>query len=151
MSERIRVGGPPRVLLVEDNDDDAYLIAEAFALAPFGVAVERVHNGVECMGYLRREAPYAQAATPHIVILDLSMPLMDGREVMAEIGRDPQLAYLPVVVLTTSAAEDDILSLYRLRCNSYVVKPVGFDSLCDKIGRLAEYWFDLVELPASQS
>jgi len=136
------------VLLVDDNDDDVELTRIAFRRARLGLNMHRAANGEECMAFLRKEGAYAMVPTPDIVLLDLNMPRMDGREVLREIVADERLRHLPVVVLTTSDAESDVLASYRLRCNSYIVKPVGFENFAEVVRRLADYWFELVVLPA---
>ncbi len=137
------------ILLVDDDDDDVLLAQEGFKRAKFLVNIDNVKNGKDCMSYLRKEGPYAAKPTPDIILLDLNMPLMDGREVLKEIVADPQLNSLPVVVLTTSNAEADILEMYRLRCSSYIVKPVDFTKFQKAIENLTNYWFTLVSMPST--
>ena len=99
------------------------------------------------MAFLRKQGPYADSPTPDLILLDLNMPRMDGREVLAEVTRDDQLRHLPIVVLTTSESEKDILASYRLRCSSYIVKPVDFGSFSKVVQSISDYWFVLVVLP----
>ncbi|HEX9454799.1 MAG TPA: response regulator [Candidatus Binatia bacterium] len=138
---------PAEVLLVEDNDNDVELMKIGFKRAKFAVNLNHVANGEECMAYLRKEDNYAAAPTPDLVLLDLNMPRMDGREVLEEIARDERLKHLPIVILTTSDAPEDVLISYKLRCNSYIVKPVDFEQFSKVIHGIAEYWFTLVVLP----
>lgn len=138
------------VLLVEDDEDHAYLTREAFAEALLHVNLHHVDNGVKCMQFLRRQAPYQNAPAPDFILLDLNMPLMDGREVLAEIAQDPALVHLPVIVLTTSAEAQDVLGMYKLRCSSYITKPVGFANFVKAVNDLAGYWLTLVALPPRQ-
>ncbi len=135
------------ILLVEDNEDDVFLTREAFDSARLRVHLNHVDNGEKCMQYLRKQPPYADATTPDLILLDLHMPVMDGREVLAEIVKDEKLKYLPVVVLTTSQEARDIQQMYQLRCNSYITKPVDFNNFVQAISQLAGYWLTLVVLP----
>ena len=135
------------ILLVEDNEDDVLLTREGFKQAKFLVNMAHVENGEECMAFLRKQGPYRDAPTPDVILLDLNMPRMDGREVLAEIIKDETLRQLPVIVLTTSDAERDVLDMYRLRCSAYMTKPVDFEKFRDVIRGFCEYWFTLVVLP----
>ena len=135
------------ILLVEDNDDDVVLTERGFKKAQLAVNLHRVENGKKCLEFLRREGEYATAPTPDLILLDLNMPVMDGREVMAEIVKDDELCKLPVVILTTSAAEADLLCMYKLRCNTYITKPVDFHEFQKAIEDLANYWFKVAMLP----
>ena len=137
------------ILLVEDDDNDVILTREGFRRAKFTVNLNRVENGIECMSYLRGNPPYEDKPTPDIILLDLNMPLMDGRQVLQEIIADPSMCEIPVVVLTTSDSERDVLDMYRLRCSSYITKPVDFDKFQHVIQDLTNYWFTLVVLPSS--
>lgn len=135
------------ILLVEDNDDDVFLTREAFAAASLRVNLERVDNGEKCLQYLRKEAPFTNARTPDLILLDMHMPVMDGYEVLAEIVKDEKLHHLPVVVLTTSYEAADIQKMYGLRCSSYITKPVNFESFVTVISQLAGYWLTVVVVP----
>lgn len=141
---------PAEVLLVEDNDNDVFITRRGFADAKLAVNLHHVENGEKCMAFLRKEAPYTEAPTPDLILLDLQMPVMDGREVLAEIVKDEQLRKLPVVILTTSSAESDILTMYNLRCSSYIVKPVDFTQFQQVVKQLGDYWFALVVLPPKE-
>lgn len=135
------------ILLVEDNDDDYFLTQEAFSAASLQVNLQRVDNGVKCLQYLRKQAPYEDAVTPDLILLDMHMPVMDGHEVLAEIVKDDNLKHLPVVVLTTSYESADIQKMYKLRCNSYITKPVDFDSFVKAVSQLSGYWLTVVVVP----
>ncbi len=135
------------ILLVEDNEDDVFLTREAFDVARLRVNLHHVDNGEKCMRFLRKQGPYADAPTPDLILLDLHMPIMDGREVLAEIVKDDKLRHLPVIVLTTSYEAKDIEQMYSLRCNSYITKPVDFNNFVQAISQLAGYWLTLVVLP----
>jgi chemotaxis family two-component system response regulator Rcp1 len=138
---------PAEILLVEDNDNDAELTRIAFRRAKLAVNLQHVTNGEECMALLRHEGRYASARTPDLILLDLNMPRMDGREVLAELEKDERLRHLPVVVLTSSKGEADVLASYKLKCSSYLVKPISFDGFAQMIQALHDYWFTLVVLP----
>jgi chemotaxis family two-component system response regulator Rcp1 len=135
------------ILLVEDNEDDVVLTRESFRAAGLLVNIHTVTDGKQCMAFLRKEAPFENTPTVILVLLDLNMPVMDGREVLAAITEDEALRHVPVIVLTTSAAETDILKMYKLRCNSYIVKPVKFERFIQVVSRLENYWLALVALP----
>ena len=135
------------ILLADDDPDDRLLTTEAFAEARLVNQLHHVDDGVELLKFLHRRPPYTQAPRPGLILLDLNMPRMDGRQALAEIKNDPDLAHIPVVVLTTSAEEEDILRSYGLGANSYITKPVTFDGLVHAVGVLGQYWFSLVDLP----
>jgi two-component system, chemotaxis family, response regulator Rcp1 len=147
MNEPLALGRPAVILLAEDDDNDAELTKLGFERAKLAAQLFRVSNGEECLAFLRKEAPYSDAPTADIVLLDLNMPRMDGVEVMQQIGKDELLKHLVVVVLTSSNAEQDILRSYQLRCNSYLVKPISFEAFAKMIQSLGDYWFSLVRLP----
>lgn len=147
MHDEIGQSRPAHILLVEDNLDDIELTRLAFAGDRFKVDLHTVNNGVECMQFLKKEAPYADAPDVDFILLDLNMPLMDGQEVLEKLDADKVLRRIPVVVLTTSQAETDILSSYQLKCSSYIVKPVSFPAFAEAIRKLTEYWFTVVVLP----
>jgi CheY-like chemotaxis protein len=141
---------PAEVLLVEDNDDDVYLTQRAFKAAKFIVNLHHVNNGRKCMAFLRKQPPYADAPTPDLILLDLNMPVMDGREVLAEIVKDEALRHLPVIVLTTSYEAEDVQKMYKLRCNSYITKPVDFEKFVEAVRKLEDYWLTVVVLPSKK-
>lgn len=140
-------GRPAEILLVEDNETDVVLTREGFERVKLKVNLHHVENGEECMAFLRREGKYANAPTPDLILLDLNMPVMDGREVLAELIKDDRLNHLPVVILTTSTDEKDVLQMYKLRCSSYATKPIDFNQFLHVIQGIAEYWFTVVVLP----
>jgi two-component system, chemotaxis family, response regulator Rcp1 len=138
---------PAEILLVEDNDDDVELTDWAFKKAKLAINLHRVKDGVECMTFLHKQDEYTVMPTPDLILLDLNMPRKGGREVMQEMVADELLRSIPVVILTTSDDEKEILSLYKLRCSSYIVKPVDFDQFTRAIQTMADYWFTVVVLP----
>lgn len=142
---------PAEVLLVEDNDNDAELTKIGFRRAKLAVNLQHVGNGEECMAFLRKEGKYADAPTPDLILLDLNMPRMGGLEVLKEVARDDHLKHLPIVVLTSSEADKDVLMSYQLRCNSYIVKPIDFENFAKVIQSLTDYWFTVVVLPTTAS
>jgi len=119
-----------------------------FARSKFLVTLHHVENGKECMKFLHKEGIYTDAPTPDLILLDLNLPLMDGREVLAELVKDDNLNHLPVVVLTTSKDEHEVLAMYKLRCSSFITKPVDFNKFHTIIQNLANYWFTVVVLPS---
>jgi two-component system response regulator len=147
MSQRIIEPRPAEILLVEDNENDVVLTRESFKIVKLTIKLHHVKNGQECMAFLRKEAPYENVPTPDLILLDLNMPIMDGREVLQELVADPALNHLPVVILTTSTEEKDILTMYKLRASSYIVKPVDFDQFMRVIREFGNYWFTVVVLP----
>ena len=139
--------GPIEILLVEDNPDDVTLTVEALNESKIRNNLNVARDGVEALDYLRRKGLYADAPVPDVILLDLNLPKKDGREVLAEIKTDDNLKHIPVVVLTTSRAEQDILNSYRLHANCYVTKPVDFDEFIDIVRSIETYWFTVVKLP----
>lgn len=138
---------PATVLLVEDNQDDIELTLEALADSKVRMAIDTVSDGMSAMAYLRREGKFAEKPRPDLVLLDLNLPLMDGREVLKEIREDQQLTDIPVVVLTTSDDEGDILKAYKLHANCYITKPVDFVRFTEIIRQVEGFWLQLVNLP----
>ena len=141
---------PITILLADDDPDDRQMTKEAFAECHLVNAVHFVEDGEQLMDYLLRRGNYAsmaKAPLPGLILLDLNMPRKDGREALKEIKAHPDLRRIPIVVLTTSKAEEDILRTYDLGVNSYVTKPVTFQSLVDTVKVLGKYWFEIVELP----
>jgi CheY-like chemotaxis protein len=138
------------ILIADDDADDREMIREAFCESRLANDVRFVHDGVELMDYLRKQGKYKNddnCPRPGLILLDLNMPKKDGREALKEIKEDEQLKSIPVVVLTTSKAEEDIFRTYNLGVNSFVTKPVKFDSLVNLTRDLGRYWFEIVELP----
>jgi CheY-like chemotaxis protein len=132
---------------VEDNPGDVRLTKEALKEAKVINHLTVLKDGVEALAFLRRQGPYADATCPHLILLDLNLPKKDGREVLAEIKADDRLKRIPVVVLTTSEAEEDILLSYDLGVSGYVTKPVRLSELINVMKTLGRYWFEIVELP----
>jgi CheY-like chemotaxis protein len=136
------------VLLVEDDPGDVLLIKEAFADNKVRNRLHVVSDGVEAIEFLRKQGTYGEAPTPDLVLLDLNLPRKDGREVLAEIKGDGDLRQIPVVVLTTSKAEEDVLRSYKLHANAYVTKPVDFDRFIDVVRQIDEFFVTVVKLPS---
>jgi CheY-like chemotaxis protein len=139
--------GPIQVLLVEDDPGDVLMTREAFEDEKVRNELHVVDNGVDALAFLRREGDYADAPTPDLVLLDLNLPRMDGREVLAEVKADPELRRIPVVVLTTSEAEEDIDRSYALHANAYVTKPVDFDRFTAVVRQIDDFFVSVVKLP----
>lgn len=135
------------VLLVEDDPGDELLTREALENDRVGNALHVVRDGMEAMAFLRREGAHADAPRPGLILLDLNMPKMDGREVLARIKADEELRSIPVVVLTTSESEADVLSSYHLHANAYVTKPVDLDLFVQVVRRIDEFYLAVVKLP----
>lgn len=135
------------ILLVEDNAGDRRLTKEALKEAKLKNRLDMVQDGVEAMSYLRREGEYAKAVRPDLILLDLNMPRKDGREVLKEIKEDPELKRIPVVVLTTSDAEQDIAKSYDLHTNCYIKKPVDLDQFMKIVQSITHFWLNIVVLP----
>ncbi|CAA7624139.1 Response regulator rcp1 [Magnetospirillum sp. SS-4] len=135
------------ILLVEDNPGDARLAQEALKEGRMTSRLKVVVDGVEAMAYLRRDGQYAGSPRPHLVLLDLNLPRKDGRQVLAEMKADEDLRRIPVVVLTTSQAEQDILRSYDLHANCYITKPVDLDRFISVVRSIEEYWCSVVTLP----
>jgi len=144
---------PILILLAEDDEDDYLLITDALAEARVANELRWVRDGQELMDYLLRQGDYADPASaprPGVILLDLNMPKKDGRQALAEIKAHPRLRRIPVVVLTTSGAEEDILKSYDLGVNSFIQKPHGFDSFVDMMRTLGSYWLQIVALPPQE-
>lgn len=139
--------GPVEILLVEDSPSDAELTVEALREAKVRNHLNVVEDGVEAMRFLRREGDYALAPRPDLIMLDLNLPRKDGREVLAELKADPLLKTIPVVVLTTSRAEQDVLRAYDLHANCYVTKPVDFEQFLQVVRSIESFWLLVVTLP----
>ena len=144
LSDRL---SPIEVLLVEDDPGDVLMTREAFAEHKVRNRLSVVSDGAEALAYLRREGAFADAVRPDLVLLDLNLPRRDGREVLAEIKNDRDLHQIPVVVLTTSEAEEDILRSYQLHANAYVTKPVDFDRFISIVRRIDDFFVSVVKLP----
>jgi CheY-like chemotaxis protein len=142
-----QVVAPIEVLLVEDDPGDVLMTQEAFAEHKVGNRLQVVADGDEALAYLRQQGRYAGAVRPDLVLLDLNLPRRDGREVLAEIKADENLRHIPVVVLTTSAADEDILRSYELHANAYVTKPVDFEQFISVVRRIDDFFVSVVKLP----
>ncbi len=135
------------VLLVDDDPGDTLMIREAFEHNKVSNELAAVADGVQAMQYLHREGEYGDASRPDLILLDLNLPRKDGREVLAEIKGDPELSTIPVVVLTTSHAEEDVLRSYQLHANAYVTKPVDFERFIEVVRQIDEFFVTVVKLP----
>ncbi len=135
------------VLLVEDDPGDALMTQEAFEHHKIRNSLHIVRDGVEALQFLRREGEHADAPRPGLILLDLNLPRMDGREVLAEVKADERFRSIPVVVLTTSEAEEDILRSYNLHANAYVTKPVDFDRFIEVVRQIDDFFVTVVKLP----
>src|SRR5271166_5283517 len=142
-------GEPIEILLVEDSPDDAALTMDALRDGRVHNRVTVLEDGVEAMAYLRREGRYSQALRPDLILLDLNLPRKNGREVLAEVKQDPDLRRIPVVVMTSSDDEKDILAAYNLYVNCYVTKPVDLDQFIKVVKSIEHFWFSVVKLPAA--
>ena len=144
----------PIVILVAEDDDEAQmLLQEAMEEHKLSNTLKFVSDGEELLDYLKNEGKYANKEahpSPGLILLDLNMPRKDGREALAEIKADEKLKLIPVVILTTSKAEEDIVRSYQLGVNSFITKPVTFEQLVDVSGAIGKYWFEIVELPSRQ-
>ena len=138
---------PLEILMVEDNAADVRLFTELWKESELPHRLSVVRNGEEGMAFLRREGIFAGAPRPDLVLLDLNLPRRDGRTLLAEIKQDPVLRRLPIIVLTTSNAESDILQCYDLHANCYIVKPVGIEPLAQVMRLIRDFWFSLASLP----
>ena len=138
---------PIEILMVEDNPDDVDLTKEALKEAKVRNNLHTVDDGVQALAFLRREKAYTDMPRPDLILLDLNLPKKDGREVLEEIKSDGDLRRIPVVVLTTSQAEEDILKVYNLNANCYITKPVDFDRFVKVVKSIEEFWFTVVKLP----
>ena len=141
---------PVDILLVEDNAGDVRLLEEAFKEGRLRVNLHIVRDGMKAVEFLWRHGPYADAPRPDLVLLDLNLPKKDGREVLAEVKANPQLRSIPVVILTTSSAEEDILKSYHAYANCYITKPVDLGRFMTVVRSLQDFWFTLVKLPSGE-
>ena len=143
----IKNNAPIQVLLVEDNPGDVELTVEALEESKLLINLSVAGDGEQALRFLKRQGEYADAPLPDLILLDLNMPRMDGREVLAQIKQDEKLHRIPVVVLTTSEAEHDILLTYDLHANCYITKPVDFDQFTRVVQAIEGFWFTVVKLP----
>jgi chemotaxis family two-component system response regulator Rcp1 len=141
---------PIEILLVEDNPGDARLTQEALREGHVRNNLHHARDGVEAMEFVRREGPYADAPRPDLILLDLNLPRKDGRATLEELKEDPDLRLIPVVILTTSEAEQDILRAYELRGNCYITKPVDLEKFLEIVRLIEDFWLTIVKLPSRQ-
>jgi len=142
------MGRQVQILLVEDNPGDARLMKETLRDVKMLIKLDVVGDGVEAMAFLRQGGKYTSAPRPDLILLDLNLPKKDGREVLAEIKQDPSLKRIPVVVLTISNAEEDILKMYNLYANAYVTKPLNLEQFAKITKAIEDFWFTVVKLPS---
>jgi CheY-like chemotaxis protein len=140
-------GKPIEILLVEDNPGDARLAVEALKESKIRNSISHVRDGVEAMAFLRREGVHAGAPHPDLVLLDLNLPRKDGRQVLGEIKQDPDLKRIPVVILTISKDEEDVLRTYNLHANCYITKPVDLHQFLKVVRSIEDFWLTIVKLP----
>jgi CheY-like chemotaxis protein len=147
MQNQLAKGRAAEILLAEDNDNDVELTRQGFKRAKLLVNLHRVGDGEQCLAFLRKQGKYVDAPTPDLILLDLNMPKVGGEQVLAEMLKDEGLRSLPVVILTTSEQAEEVLKMYKMRCSSYIVKPVDFDQFLKVVRAITEYWFTVVVLP----
>ena len=141
---------PIDILLVEDNPGDVRLTKEALKDAKVLNEIYVARDGVEAMQFVNKEGSFSSAPMPDLILLDLNLPRKDGREVLAEIKKDPKLKHIPIVVLTTSKADEDIIRTYNLHANAYITKPVDLNRFVEIMHALEEFWFTIVKLPPKE-
>lgn len=146
-----RQARPINILLVEDSPTDAMMTREALTDARLANRLDHVENGVEAMTFLRGEGAYRAAARPDLVLLDWKLPRMSGEEVLSEIRNDPALTALPVIILSTSKAEEDVLRSYNLHANCFITKPVEYEAFDKVVRSIKDFWFSIVTLPQAQA
>jgi CheY-like chemotaxis protein len=151
MAQGANTSRPVEILLVEDNPGDVRLAMEALREGKVSSNLSIVRDGVEAMAFLRRQGKYARARRPDIILLDWNLPRKSGREALKEIKSDPILRRIPVVVLTTSSAEQDIAGAYELHANCYIAKPVDFEQFINVVRSIQQFWLTIVELPNGES
>lgn len=138
---------PIEILLVEDNEGDVFLTTEALKAAKIVNNLSVARDGEEAMEFLQGAGRFTSAPRPDLVLLDLNLPRKDGRQVLAEIKKDPALRSIPVVILTSSQAEQDVVKVYDLHANAYIIKPMDFSNLMAIVGAIETFWFSVVKLP----
>ncbi|HEX7444887.1 MAG TPA: response regulator [Methanothrix sp.] len=143
--------GPIEILLVEDNPGDVRLTIEALKEGKVANIINVAIDGMDAMAFLKRVGKYANAPRPDLILLDLNLPKKNGREVLAEIKMDPDLKSIPIVILTTSQAEKDIIATYRLHANCYITKPVDFDQFINVVKSIEDFWFTVVRRPPNDA
>jgi CheY-like chemotaxis protein len=140
-------GKPIEILLVEDNPGDVRLTREALKDSKLNNNLHVVNDGLEALAFLRKEGKYINAPRPDLILLDLNLPKKNGRDVLTEIKEDPDLKRIPVVILTTSSAEEDIIKSYNSHANCYITKPVDFEQFIKVVKKIEDFWFTIVKLP----
>ncbi|NEP23138.1 response regulator [Moorena sp. SIO3I6] len=135
------------ILLVEDNHGDVDLTKATLKNSNIRNNLQTFSNGKEAMAFLRRESPYTKAPRPDVILLDLNLPVMDGREVLAQIKSDPKLSLIPVIILTSSDSDQDILTSYKLNANAYVTKPLELEQFVKVLKSIENFWLSIVKLP----
>jgi chemotaxis family two-component system response regulator Rcp1 len=148
MMELIEDAQPVEILLVEDSPGDVRLTREAFKDAKVHINLHVATDGAEAMAFLRREGKYASVPRPDLILLDLNLPKKDGRAILTEIKEDPKLKCIPIVILTTSSSEEDILRSYQLHANCYITKPVDLDGFLKVVKSIDNFWLSVVDLPS---
>jgi CheY-like chemotaxis protein len=146
-----KTGRPIEILLVEDNSGDVRLVKEALKDGKVLNKLHVVYDGVEATDFLKRQGRYADAVHPDLILLDLNLPKKNGREVLADIKSDSDLKCIPVVVLTVSKAEEDIMMTYNLHANCYITKPIGFDDFVQVVKAIEDFWLTIVKLPLDEA
>ena len=139
---------PIEVLLVEDDQGDVELTLEVMSMSKLHVNISVAKDGIQCMDFLRKAAGYEDKPTPDIILMDLNMPKKDGRETLQEIKADPLLKMIPVVILTTSESNEDIVKSYTAGANCYITKPVGLEQFATIVAGIENFWFTIVKLPS---
>jgi chemotaxis family two-component system response regulator Rcp1 len=139
---------PVEILIVDDSQADIRLTREALKESTLRNNLHVAEDGIEAMAFLHRQGPYQNAPTPDLILLDLNLPRKDGRQVLAEVKNDPVLQRIPVVILTTSSADQDIVDTYNLHANCYVVKPVGLNEFLRIVKAIEDFWLTIVRLPS---
>jgi chemotaxis family two-component system response regulator Rcp1 len=150
MSTAVEIVRPIEILLVEDNPGDVDLAREGLLDGKVRNNLHVVGDGEAAMAFLRRQGQYADAVRPDLILLDLNLPRKDGREVLAEVKEDDSLKQIPVVVLTTSKSEEDIVRSYRLHANCYITKPLNFSRFTEVVKAIEDFWFTIVALPTTR-
>jgi chemotaxis family two-component system response regulator Rcp1 len=138
---------PAEILLVEDNPGDVRLVQEALRESKIINQLHAVSDGKEALAFLRRQGSYANARRPDLILLDLNLPRKDGREVLSEIKADPDLRRIPVVIVTSSKAEDDVLKSYNHHANCYITKPLDLEKFIEVVKAIQDFWISIVKLP----
>jgi len=138
---------PVEILLVEDNEGDVFLTREAFRISKIANTIHVAEDGEAAMEFLRKEGKYSNSPTPDLVLLDINLPKKDGTQVLKEIKEDDLLHFIPVVILTSSKSEQDVVKSYDLHANSYIIKPVDFNKFSEIVSAIENFWFAIVVLP----